>query len=142
MDFLLCFCDVVVLWIWSGVVVCQECNPLNSNPQSQNLATDLFFMVVGTEICCCLQILLVVPPAFHTVGKIGKESFGAQTTGTFEKSIQDLGLFQYNHCQYHMTTVFHVWVCDSEIKEQLFLKTSFSRLLIKCIFLRFSYTTL
>lgn len=118
MDFLLCFCDVVVLWIWSGVVVCQECNPLNSNPQSQNLETDLYFMVVGTEICCCLQILLVVPPTFHTVGKIGKESIGAQRTG----------LFQYNHCQYHMTTVFHVWVCDSEIKEQLFLKTSFSRL--------------
>lgn len=32
MDFLLCFCDVVVLWTWSGLVVCQERNPLNSNP--------------------------------------------------------------------------------------------------------------
>lgn len=42
---------------------------MNSNRKSRNLVTDLFFLVVGTEIHCCLQILLVVSSTFHTVGK-------------------------------------------------------------------------
>lgn len=67
MDSLLCFRGGVVLWIWSGLVVCQECDPLSSNWEPQNLGLT-FSSCVGAVICY-LQILLVSSPTFHTLGE-------------------------------------------------------------------------